>query len=219
MATAIHGPKLLKGALVSAPYDGSSASVIPFQYNPEMLSRNLSPQYIGGEQLDQADMVRFDGAPVETIDAEVEIDATDALEANDPNTVKMGIHPQLAALELLIYPTTTYMKTIEANLLQSGTTEIVPPLVPLTLFVWGSLRVVPVRIDSMSITEDAHDALLNPIRATVSLSMRVLSYSDLAYNSIGYELFLAYQTKLEQIALVETASNENQAVTSQTTMS
>ena len=46
---------------------------------------------------------------------------------------------------------------------------------PLTLFVWSAQRIVPVRITEFSITEEAFDPALNPIRAKVSLGMRVLT--------------------------------------------
>lgn len=211
------GPKLLKGAILSAPYDSSSCTIVPFQYNPETMTRSLTPRYVGGEDQDQADMVRFDGAPKETIQADIVIDATDDLEKSVQTALQNGINPQLAALELLIYPTTNYITSTEPELLNQGTTEIIAALVPLTLFVWGALRVVPVRIDSMNVSEEAYDGLLNPIRATVSLTMQVLSYSDLDPDSLGYQIFLTYHTKLEQIAAVQNVSGESQAVTLQTT--
>jgi hypothetical protein len=47
------------------------------------------------------------------------------------------------------------------------------------LFVWGPARVVPVRVASVAITEQAFDPLLNPIRAQVSLGLRALSLIEL----------------------------------------
>ena len=62
---------------------------------------------------------------------------------------------------------------------------------PLTLFVWSRSRIVPVRITDFSITEEAFDPALNPIRAKVSLGMRVLSVDDLGFDHKGGSLFMA----------------------------
>ena len=67
-----------------------------------------------------------------------------------------------------------------------GTIELVAPEAPLTLFIWGIKRIVPVRLSSFSIAEEAYDVNLNPIRAKVTLGMQVLSYSDLSLTNPGY---------------------------------
>ncbi|HDG98483.1 MAG TPA: hypothetical protein ENG73_10005, partial [Desulfobacterales bacterium] len=46
---------------------------------------------------------------------------------------------------------------------------------PRILFIWGLTRVLPVVIDSMSITEQHFDPLLNPIQAEVSLGLSVIN--------------------------------------------
>src|SRR5258708_13077909 len=86
-------------------------------------------------------------------------------------------------------------------------TEVIPGEAPLTLFIWGPKRVVPVRLTSFTIAEDAYDATLNPIRATVSLSLRVLSYTDLSMTHPGYALFLAHQVIKEVMATIGGVSN------------
>ncbi len=88
--------------------------------------------------------------------------------------------------------------------------EVVPPVAPLTLFIYGWKRVVPVKIESLSITESAHDASLNPIRADVALSMRVLNYNDLSITHPGYWAFMAHQVVKEtprHIASVENTAS------------
>ena len=70
----------------------------------------------------------------------------------------------------------------------------------MTLFVWGPKRALPVKLNEFSITEEAHDMHLNPIRAKVSLGLRVLSYSDLPLTHPGYALFLAHQVTKEAMA-------------------
>ena len=78
---------------------------------------------------------------------------------------------------------------------------------PLTLFIYGWKRVVPVKINSLSITETAHDPQLNPIRANVSLGMRVLTYNDLSVMHPGYWTFLTHQVVKETLATLASVSN------------
>ena len=184
--------------------------IISLQYNPDTLSRSLQVKGVGAESGDRSEALRLKGPPVETIKLDAEIDATDQLEFPDqnPNVAKLGIHPQLAALEMILYPTTGQLQS-NNSLAQSGTLEISPMQSPLTLFVWSRNRVVPVRLTEFSITEEAFDPALNPIRAKVSLGMRVLSVDDLAFDHKGASIYLAYQQQKEQLA----ARNQGPAIT------
>jgi Contractile injection system tube protein len=199
-------PRLLKGALISLNLPDPTPSVIPFQYNPETLTRSLEAQTAGGEGADRSEALRLKGAPVETIKLDVELDATDQLELGDPTATSSGIYPQLSALEMLIYPASA---VVIANtiLLALGTIEVLPPSGPFTLFVWGPKRVLPVRVQEFSITEEAYDTNLNPIRAKVSLGLRVLSYNDLPVTNPGYHLFLAHQVVKETLAKIGTVNS------------
>jgi hypothetical protein len=113
--------------------------------------------------------------------------------------VQAGIYPQLAALETIIYPPSSQLLS-NNSLAQSGVLEIAPMESPLTLFVWSKNRVVPVRITDFSVTEEAFDAILNPIRAKVSLGMRVLSIDDLGFDEKGGNLFMVYQQQKERLS-------------------
>lgn len=192
MTTFPRSPRLLKGALVSFDLPNPQPAVIVFQYNPDTLSRTLEAQ-TGSEG---ADALRIKGAPVETIKLDVELDATDQLEQGAAAT---GLHPQLAALEVLVYPKSSLVIANTA-LLNAGTIEILPPQAPFTLFIWGPKRVLPVRLTEFSIAEEAYDPQLNPIRAKVSLGLRVLSYNDLPAANPGYHIFLAHQIVKETMA-------------------
>lgn len=205
MTTFPGSPRLLKGALVTLALPNPIPTVIPFQYNPETLSRSLEIKAGGGEG-DRSEVLRLTGAPVESIKLDVELDATDRLAEGDEGAVSLGIHPQLAALELLAYPQTG---VVIANtiLMALGTIEIIPPDAPFTLFIWGAKRVLPVRLSELSITEEAYDVNLNPIRAKVSLGLRVLTYNDLPLSHPGYGLFLAHQVVKEALAIVARANN------------
>lgn len=201
MTTFPGSPKLLKGAIIAV--DSSTSLIvntIAFQYNPETLTRTLQPQVAGGEGSARAEALRLQGAPVETFKLDIELDATDHLEKAEPTTVLFGIYPQLSALETLVYPRSTQvLKNMQQAAL--GTIEIVPIEAPMTLLVWGVKRVLPVRLTEFSIAEEAYDTSLNPIRAKVSLGMRVLNYADLPWGQRGSKLFLAHHLVKETMAI------------------
>lgn len=191
-------PRTLRGALVTVGPGGGAAIV--FQYNPDTVSRTLKPRSAPAEAHSAAvDAHRVWGAPVETITMSVELDATDQLEIADPNAVDSGIAPQLAALELLLYPPTSVVITNMA-LLAAGTIEILPAENPLALLVWGPGGAVPIRLDGLTISEQAFSPTLSPIRASIELSMTVLTYSDLPLTDPGNALFLAAQVVKEGLA-------------------
>ncbi|HEY9697911.1 MAG TPA: hypothetical protein V6D10_11650 [Trichocoleus sp.] len=192
-------PRLFKGAIVSLDPANPIPSVIPFQYNPETLTRSLEPQMQGNDQAGSTVGLRLSGAAAESINIDIEMDATDQLEKGKDIAVNMGIYPQLSALEMLVYPASS-MVIANTIMLAVGAIEIMPPPPRLTLFIWGQRRILPVNITSFSITEEAHDTNLNPIRAKVSLGMRVLTYSDLPVTHPGYHLFLAHQVIKETMA-------------------
>lgn len=193
-------PRILKGGLVLADAaSGAVQRIITLQYNSDSLQRSFQIQGSGGEG-DRSEALRLKGPPVETIKLEAEIDATDQLEFpdNNRNAVALGIHPQLAALEVIAYPASAAL--LENNgLARAGTIEIVPMETALTLFVWSAQRILPVRVTELSVTEEAFDPALNPIRAKVSLGMRVLSIDDLGFAHKGGSLFMAYLLAKEQL--------------------
>jgi hypothetical protein len=194
-------PRLIKGGLVLIdPKSGAVVRAIALQYNPDTLSRTLQVQAAGTEG-DRLEALRLKGPPNETIKLEAEIDATDQMEFPDqnPTTAEVGIFPQLAALETLIYPTSASLSSAN-GLAGAGTLEIAPAETPLSLFVWSKTRVVPVRVTEFSITEEAFDANLNPIRAKISLGLRVLTVNDLGFAHKGGSLFMAYLQNKEQLA-------------------
>lgn len=193
-------PRLLRGglALVDAT-TGAVQRIIALQYNPDSMTRSLQIKGVSGESGDHLEALRLKGPPVETIKIEVEIDATDAMEGNDGTANDAGLHPQLAALETIVHPRSAALLSANAQA-SSGRLEIAPGLAPLPLFVFGPKRIVPVRITEMSITEEAFDAHLNPMRAKVSLSMRVLTVDDLGFDAKGGNLFMTYLRSKEQLA-------------------
>jgi hypothetical protein len=193
-------PKLLRGGLVLVdPSSTAVKRIIALQYNPDSISRTLQVQAMGADG-DRSQAMRIKGPPVETIKLDAEIDATDQLEFPDQNrnAVEFGILPQLAALETIIYPASDILISNNA-LAAAGTLEIAPMEAPLTLFVWSKNRILPVRITELSVTEEAFDPALNPIRAKVSLGMRVLSVDDLGFAHKGGSLFMTHLQAKEQL--------------------
>jgi hypothetical protein len=205
MTTFPGSPRVLKGALVGIDTDIPIPSVVVFQYNPDTLTRTLKPRAPGGEGA-RSEAQRLTGPPEETIKVDVEIDATDQLEKAEGTATSLGIYPQLSALETLVYPKSALV-IANTVLLAAGTIEIIPPTAPLTLFIWGVKRILPVRITEFSITEEAYDTALNPIRAKVSLGLRVLSYNDLSLTNPGYYMFLAHQVIKETLGIVGSVGN------------
>lgn len=196
-------PKILKGGLiVMAPGGGAVRNTIALQYNPDTLTRSFQVQGVGGDGGgERAQPFRLKGPAVETIRLEAEIDATDQLEhpAQNANAVAFGIGPQIALLEALINPSVDEILAV-AQQSANGTLEILPPEAPLVLFVWSKNRVVPVRVSDFSVTEEAFDAFLNPIRAKVSLGLRVLSTDDLGFDHRGGAIFISHLRNRETLA-------------------
>jgi hypothetical protein len=205
MTTFPNSPRLIKGALVGIDLFNPLASVVVFQYNPDTMTRRLEPRAASGDG-ERGEAQRLSGPPKETITLSVEIDATDQLEAANPLATTMGIYPTLSALEMMLYPKTA---VVIANTVLSliGTIEILPMEGPFTVFVWGPQRVLPVRLSGLTITEEAYDPLLNPIRAKAELSLSVLSYQDLGLLHPGRWLFLAHQITKEVVAMTNVANS------------
>jgi hypothetical protein len=208
MSSFPNSPYVLKGGIVLLdPATAQVQRIIVLQYNPDTLTRSFQIQ-AAGEGGDRSEALRLKGPPVETFKVEAEIDATDQLETaqkdNNRTVIDYGIHPQISVLEAIVYPRSAEAQANFA-LSQTGTLEIMPVQAPLTLFVWSSKRILPVRLTEFSVTEEAFDTKLNPIRAKVSLGMRALSYDDLGFATKGGSLFLAYQQQKERMAALSQA--------------
>ena len=197
-------PKPIRsGIVVVDPERGTPQRIIVLQFNPDTLERSLAPQSAGGSGDaggggsggDRNEALRLKGPAEETWKFTAEIDATDQFEVAAPD----GIHPQLATLEMLVHPTSAQLREA-SRLTKKGTIEISPIEMPLTLFTWGSKRVMPVRLTELSINESAFDVNLNPIRASLGIGMKVLSVSDLPAGHRGADLYLAHLAQKERLA-------------------
>jgi hypothetical protein len=201
MSAGPNSPQLLKaGIVIMQPDNGEVIRVISLQYNPDTLTRSFQVQSYG-DGGDRSEALRLKSSPVETIKLEAEIDATDQLEfpGQHQDIIRNGIHGQLAVLESMLYPSS---ESLQENYEQAGrgVLEIAPMEAPLHLFVWSRHRAVPVRVSEFSVTEEAFDPALNPIRARVSLGLRVLSINDLGFDHRGGGLFMSYLKNKEALA-------------------
>lgn len=179
---------------------GPLSRVVVFQYNPDEVTRNIRPREGGGPR-QASDAHRAWGAPSEDVSMTVELDATDQLEAGDPVAAASGILPALSALEMMLHPGSAQVIANTA-LLAAGTIEILPIELPVTVLVWGPARVVPVRITSLAITEQAYAPGLVPLRASVDLSADVLTYDELSVTDLAFGLYLAHVVSKEVLAVV-----------------
>ncbi len=195
-----QSPRLIKGGIVLMDAVTSTVQrIIALQYNPDSVSRTLQIQGVGPESGDRSELLRLKGPPVETWKVDAELDATDQMEMADATVADVGLQAQLAALEVIVYPTSTQLQNLNSQS-QSGILEVAPVEAPLTIFVWSKQRIMPVRITDFSITEEAFDPNLNPIRAKVSLGMRVLNVNDTGFDNKAGGLFMTYLQNKEQLA-------------------
>ncbi len=208
-------PSLLKGALAVYPTQtpGTKPALIVFQFNPEAVKRTLAHRApptpaSGASGTAKEDVLRVAGPPLETISLSVDMHAADQLEEPDQNGVvaEHGLHPALATLELLMYPPTLDALTIKAQA-DAGKVQINPADLPLVLLIWGKPRVVPVKLTSFAISEEAFDTRLNPIAAKVELAMQVLTYMEFNESSVGRDAFISYQQEKERLASIHVPSS------------
>lgn len=204
-------PRLLKGALVvfeaTVPIP---TNLIVFQYNPEQLSRNLDQRaayenpWVTAGDTDTPVL-----PPTESFNVSVELDATDQLGAGDNVALLVGLHPAIAQLERLLYPPSKSI-ILQRALARAGIAMLGPAKLPMVLLVWGRARVVPVRVQSVNVTEQAFDQHLNPIQAKVDLGMRALTLDELdragaPFSTIGLVRMIA-QEAMSELAGVSAAA-------------
>jgi hypothetical protein len=201
-----RSPRLLKGALVAYELPQLLPTIVAFQYNPEHLTRSLQGRAATGGG--RGDANRTDGPPDETITLTVEIDAADQLEhpAQNGITATVGLHPAIAALERLMYPAFPVV-VLNRALAAFGSAAILSEPAPLALFIWGPARVLPVRVNSVSITEQAFDTMLNPIQARADLSLKVLTYRELELTNPGFWVYMASFAQKEVMSALNFAQS------------
>lgn len=194
-------PKIMRGAFVEYGLT-IPPLVVGFQFNPLQLSRQrrlsfsmpAEAETMGNitlrdfhQRKEFADLsVLRDAQQVnigeETLSFDIRLDATDKLNEGDTVTELYGIAPQLATLERMVEPKSESLTGAVLDALLPGGfsfTGVKKP--PMILFVWGRKRILPVNIDSMQITETEFNTNLEPLRATVAVSLTVIEGPNAAY--------------------------------------
>lgn len=176
----------LKGALIEYGSDflGPIPNVVIFQFNPEKITRTIQipPRPVNATTRETS---QAGEPPYERFTVEAQFSAADQRNSSDLIGLTMGVGPQLAALEAMVYPVQTPGGLIGAavdaigSLLSGSQTNSVLPIPrvqsPKILFVWGLMRIVPVIIESMTINEVQYDSLLNAEEASVTMGLAVIS--------------------------------------------
>jgi hypothetical protein len=232
-----RSPRLLKGAIIqfSAPLFVPVPNIVVFQYNPETISRSLTPWAPPTkEEMDKDPHIEQNLAqpydPVESFNIVLELDAADDLEdpAAHPIAYATGIADRLAALETLLYPPagstiggllggTLSVSTSGLGITPNASADVVKAerkQVPIVLFWFGTGRILPVRITTMTIDEQAYSPILYPLRAKVTLGMKVLLPESLTDDGTTvYKLAVAcYKFTMAQKEALAIARNAENAV-------
>lgn len=204
MSASPISPATLAGGFILMDADGLAVlRTVAFQYNPDTLSRTLTPRGAKIEAGDRLEGLRLVGPPVETLKFEIEFDAVDRLgpAGVDPD----GVAGDLAALETIISPAAADLLA-EQRLAATGALEVLPPPSPLALLALGPNRVQPVRITDIGVVEEMFDIRLTPIRARVSVTLRVLNSDDLPPGGKASSLFFAALQRRERLAAGRSAA-------------
>ena len=203
---------MMRGMLLSFsdPVAGLVPTLVPFQYNPAEVTRTLTVTAgeAGGPGL------RVGAPPKETYTLKIELDALDA--TDKPITGTLGVGPLLAALEAMLEPAGksgllgTLVGAVTATVGHGGgpsaSAPIPAPSLPLVVLAWSVERVVPVRIATYTAHETGFDALLQPVQASVDLTLTVLRDTDLAADmTLAKTLANAYQAVRSASAVVGVA--------------
>jgi hypothetical protein len=209
---------LLKGALIEYGSDflGPLPNVVVFQFNPEKVTRTIEvperPAGSGSRETSQAGEV-----PIEKLDLTATFSAADMLASNNVIARASGIASYLAALELMANTKAAAGGLLGAaidaigSLLGGGgaaapTQPIPRESYPRLLFIWGLLRVLPVMVTSMKITETQFDFLLNPIEAEVEIGLTVVRPDPCAKDRIAEGASVYTATAKEALSVANLAN-------------
>jgi len=214
----------LRGALIEygSGLIGPIPNVVIFQFNPEQLSRSLQiPQRPTGAT--QRETTQAGEKTFEKITLKAHFTAADML-ADDKVLAKLfGIGPQLAALEKMVLPSSKIAGLVGAAIdadgdalgLGGGDDAPAQPIprekYPRILFIWGLTRVLPVTIDSMSITELEYDAILNPLRAEVDITLSVISVDECSDDALAKGA-LEFSTIAKEAQAIANLANTAEAI-------
>jgi hypothetical protein len=201
----------LKGAFINigAGLLGALPNIVVFQFNPDRVTRtpSLAHQPPRADGTGNHPATQQPDNPAETMSFSLRLDASDQLAQSNPIAAASGILPTLSAIELLMVPSSGL--SIDLFGLSGSTSKPfqVPPLsLPSVLFFWGPFRILPVTINSLSITETEYDTLLNPVRAEISVTLQVLTPSQLGSSTLSIGAYNYTQGVKEVMAALNLAN-------------
>jgi hypothetical protein len=207
----------LKGAFINlgAGLLGAIPNIVIFQFNPVRVTRTPTlvqpppPETGSGVR----DAMQQPAEPSESYSFSLRVDATDQLASSNPIAAASGILPALSALELLMVPKSSL--TIDLSKLSGKKKphQHPPERLPTILFFWGPFRIMPVTINSLSITETEYDQLLNPIRAEVSVNLKVLTRGQLKDQEFARGAYKYTQGVKEVMAALNLANTAAMGIT------
>jgi len=191
----------LRGALVEFMPTGliPIPNIIVFQYNPETMSHAWTQPEAppAGPNATTTNPLAVKGNPGESFSFTLSLDAADSIAdgaASAGLAEVSGVYSRLAALEMLLYPASAttggLLGTVTAAIgsalgASASTTKRSVPAntINTVLFVWGPGRIVPVRVTALTVTEKLYDIVLNPTRADVQITLRVLTDDELKHDT------------------------------------
>jgi hypothetical protein len=216
--------KTLKGALIEygADFLGPIPNVVVFQFNPEKLTRTIEipPRPVNATTRETS---QSGEPPFERFSVEAQFSAADQRNSANPIGLTMGVGPQLAALEAMVYPVKTpggliavAVDAIGSLLGGSSASDPTQPIPrvqsPKILFVWGLMRVVPVIIESMTVNELQYDSLLNPVEASATIGLAVLTPCNCCDDKIAQGALSYTQMMQDTLATVNLANTVSAVV-------
>ncbi len=207
----------MSGALIEYGTDflGPIPNVVIFQFNPEIMTRTLTipPRAVDATQRETS---QGGESAYERFTVNASFSAAQQCNDSNPIGLTVGVGPQLAALEAMVYPVKTPGGLIGAaidavgSLLGSSAPSPTQPIprqqTPRILFIWGLTRVVPVIIESMTITEQQYDGLLNPVEALVAIGMAIITPCACCNDKIGMGAAAYTQMAKDTLATVNLAN-------------
>jgi hypothetical protein len=194
--------KFLRGAFVqfNETFLLPIPNVIVFQFNPETITHTWTPAPAAASEEDNP--LAVSGPPGESFDFTLAMDAADMIADGRPVARGLatisGIGSRLAALEMLMQPTTGTAGRLLGAVSAAGALagalgggagagvqrQVPGAQLPTVLFVWGPGRIVPVKVTSLTVTETLYDPLfLNPTHAEARLGVQVLTPRELQHVS------------------------------------
>lgn len=213
---------LVRGALIEYASDflGPLPNVVIFQFNPETLTRTIEipPRPTSGASRETTQA----GEPsIEKITLKASFSAADEFGEDKVLARLFGVGTRLAALEKMVHPAGPISNLIGAAISAVGNAlggdseprQVIPrEKYPRILFVWGPWKVLPVVIESMSITEQQYDFVLNPVQAEVSITMAVNAIDKCSDDEIGKGALWYSNLAKEAQAIANLANTAEQAV-------